>query len=187
MPAGGFVVCGFVVCGTGGACDVEMEERNDGVGDGEEERRTGEDRELGVRALKKTGYPHGRPVRFCHRSFHRREFSGFPRRWISIAPEPGGLALRRQSVDLHCAGIWRICTVSALVWGGAVLLLERAALANGQISVMPIPGRLASRWLLSRRCLVGSRTVHKGITACARPGRPREIPVPGFSFWRPGG
>ena len=56
---------------------MEMEERNDGVGDGEEERRTGEDRELGVRALKKTGYPHGRPVRFYHRSFHRREFFGF--------------------------------------------------------------------------------------------------------------
>ena len=37
---------------------------------------TGEDWELGVRALKKTGYPHGRPVRFCHRSFHRREFFG---------------------------------------------------------------------------------------------------------------
>ena len=32
MPAGGFVVCDFVVCGTGGACDVEM---------GEKEERTG--------------------------------------------------------------------------------------------------------------------------------------------------
>ena len=70
MPAGGVVVCefvvwsfvvwDFVVCGTGGACDVEM---------GEKEERTG--------AQKKTGCPHGQPVRFCHRSFHRREFFGF--------------------------------------------------------------------------------------------------------------
>lgn len=105
----GFVVCGFVVCGTGGACDVEMGERNGGVGDGEEERRTGEDRELGVRALKKTGYPHGRPVRFCHRSFHRREFFG----------------VRGDGSMLFGNG--RICTVSALVRGGAALALERGS------------------------------------------------------------
>ena len=134
MPAGGFVVCdfvvcdfvvcGFVVCGTGGACDVE---------------RWG--RKKSVRALKKTGCPHGRPVRFCHRSFHRREFFGF----------------RGDGSTLEMA--------------------QRCLAMSG----------FAQCRLLSRRCRVGSRTGHKGITACARPGRPREIPVPGFSFWRPGG
>ena len=70
---------------------------------------TGEDWELGVQALKKTGYPHGRPVRFCHRSFHRREFFG----------------VRGDGSMLFGNG--RICTVFALVRGGAVLLLERGS------------------------------------------------------------
>lgn len=143
MPAGGFVVCdfvvcdfvvcGFVVCGTGGACDVE---------------RWG--RKKSVRALKKTGCPHGRPVRFCHRSFHRREFLGF----------------RGDGSTLEIA--------------------QRCLAMSGFAQCRPLCGAVP-RWLLSRWCRVGSRTGHKGITACARPGRPREIPVPGFSFWRPGG
>ena len=141
MPAGGFVVCGFVVCGfvvcgfvvcgTGGTCDVEMEKKS-------------------VRALKKTGCPHGRPVRFCHRSFHRREFFGF-----------------RGD-------------------GSALEMAQRCLAMSGFAQCLPLCGAVP-RCFLSRRCRVGSRTGHKGITACARPGRPREIPVPGFSFWRPGG
>lgn len=72
---------------------------------------------------------------------------------------------------------------------GAVLrcFLSGATPANGQISIALALEQAALRWLLSRRYRVGSRTGHKVITACARPGRPREIPVPGFSFWRPGG
>ena len=158
MPAGGFVVCGFVVCGTGGACDVE---------------RWG--RKKSVRALKKTGCPHGRPVRFCHRSFHRREFFGF---------RGDGSVLEMAQRCLAMSGFAQCRPLC-----GAV---PRCFL-RGQHRPT---GKSASRWLLSRRrcvglcagrCRVGSRTGHKGITACARPGRPREIPVPGFSFWRPGG
>lgn len=168
MPAGGFVVCGFVVCdfvvcgfvvcGTGGACDVE---------------RWG--RKKSVRALKKTGCPHGRPVRFCHRSFHRREFFGF---------RGDGSVLEMVQRCLAMSGFAQCRPLC-----GAVprCFLSGATPANGQISIALALEQAALRWLLSRRYRVGSRTGHKGITACARPGRPREIPVPGFSFWRPGG
>ena len=161
--------------GTGGACDVEMGERNGGVGDGEEERRNRRGLGIGRTGAQKNRLPSRAACSFLSSEFSSAGIFRGPRRWLSAGD--GSMLF----------GNGRICTVSALVWGGAVLLLERAALANGQISVMPIPGRLASCCLLSWRCLVGSRTVHKGITACARPGRPREIPVPGFSFWRPGG
>ena len=154
MPAGGFVVCdfvvcGFVVCGTGGACDVEM---------GEKEERTG---------AQKNRQPLRAACSFLSSEFSSAGIFRVPRRWLSAGD---GSAL---------FGNERICTVSALVRGGAALLLERGNTGQraNQHRVGPCAGR----------CRVGSRTGHKGITACARPGRPREIPVPGFSFWRPGG
>lgn len=132
-------------------------------------------RKKSVRALKKTGCPHGRPVRFCHRSFHRREFFGF---------RGDGSALEMAQRCLAMSGFAQCRPLC-----GAVprCFLSGATPANGQISIALALEQAALRWLLSRRCRVGSRTGHKGITACARPGRPREIPVPGFSFWRPGG
>ena len=132
-------------------------------------------RKKSVRALKKTGCPHGRPVRFCHRSFHRREFFGF---------RGDGSALEMAQRCLAMSGFAQYRPLC-----GAVprCFLSGATPANGQISIALALEQAALRWLLSRRCRVGSRTGHKGITVCARPGRPREIPVPGFSFWRPGG
>lgn len=131
MPAGGFVVCGFVVCsfvvcGTGGACDVE---------------RWG--RKKSVRALKKTGCPHGRPVHFCHRSFHRREFFGF---------RGDGSAL---------FGNERICTVSALVRGGAALAAE-----PGIKALQPVPGRGGREKFPCRVFRFGGRAVKYRFSRC---------------------
>ena len=90
-----FVVCGFVVCGTGGACDVEM---------GEKEERTG---------AQKNRLPSRAACSFLSSEFSSAGIFRVPRRWLSAGD---GSAL---------FGNERICTVSALVRGGAVLLLER--------------------------------------------------------------
>lgn len=105
MPAGGFVVCDFVVCsfvvcdfvvcGTGGACDVEM---------GEKEERTG---------AQKNRLPSRAACSFLSSEFSSAGIFRVPRRWLSAGD---GSAL---------FGNERICTVSALVRGGAALLLER--------------------------------------------------------------
>ena len=91
----GFVVCGFVVCGTGGACDVEM---------GEKEERTG---------AQKNRLPSRAACSFLSSEFSSAGIFRVPRRWLSAGD---GSAL---------FGNERICTVSALVRGGAALLLER--------------------------------------------------------------
>lgn len=90
-----FVVCGFVVCGTGGACDVEM---------GEKEERTG---------AQKNRLPSRAACSFLSSEFSSAGIFRVPRRWLSAGD---GSAL---------FGNERICTVSALVRGGAALLLER--------------------------------------------------------------
>ena len=89
-----FVVCGFVVCGTGGACDVEM---------GEKEERTG---------AQKNRLPSRAACSFLSSEFSSAGIFRVPRRWLSAGD---GSAL---------FGNERICTVSALVRGGAALLLE---------------------------------------------------------------
>lgn len=104
MPAGGFVVCDFVVCGTGGACDVEM---------GEKEERTG---------TQKNRLPSRAACSFLSSEFSSAGIFRVPRRWLSAGD---GSAL---------FGNERICTVSALVRGGAALALEQ----------------MVPRWLLSR-------------------------------------
>lgn len=126
MPAGGFVVCdfvvcGFVVCGTGGACDVE---------------RWG--RKKSVRVLKKTGCPHGRPVHFCHRSFHRREFFGF---------RGDGSALEMAQRCLAMSGFAQCRPLC-----GAVLRwpLCGATPANGQISIALALEQIEPRWQPNR-------------------------------------
>lgn len=163
MPAGGFVVCGFVVCGTGGACDVEM---------GEKEERTG---------AQKNRLPSRAACSFLSSEFSSAGIFRVPRRWLSAGD---GSALEMAQRCLAMSGFAQCRPLC-----GAVLrcFLSGATPANGQISIALALEQAALRWLLSRRYRVGSRTGHKGITACARPGRPREIPVPGFSFWRPGG
>lgn len=126
MPAGGFVVCGFVVCdfvvcGTGGACDVEM---------GEKEERTG--------AQKKTGCPHGRPVRFCHRSFHRREFFGF---------RGDGSALEMAQRCLAMSGFAQYRLLCGAV---PCCFLSGATPANGQISIALALEQIVPRWQPNR-------------------------------------
>ena len=148
MPAGGFVVCDFVVCsfvvcdfvvcGTGGACDVEM---------GEKEERTG---------AQKNRLPSRAACSFLSSEFSSAGIFWVPRRWLSAGD------------------------------GSALEIAQRCLAMSGFAQCRPLCGAVP-RCFLSRRYRVGSRTGHKGITACARPGRPREIPVPGFSFWRPGG
>lgn len=106
MPAGGFVVCdfvvcdfvvcGFVVCGTGGACDVE---------------RWG--RKKSVRALKKNRLPSRAACSFLSSEFSSAGIFWVPRRWLNAG----------DSSALF--GNERICTVSALVRGGAALALEQ--------------------------------------------------------------
>ena len=95
MPAGGFVVCGFVVCGTGGACDVEM---------GEKEERTG---------AQKNRLPSRAACSFLSSEFSSAGIFWVPRRWLNAG----------DSSALF--GNERICTVSALVRGGAALALEQ--------------------------------------------------------------
>ena len=114
MPAGGFVVCdfvvcdfvvcGFVVCGTGGTCNVEM---------GEKEERTG---------AQKNRLPSRAACSFLSSEFSSAGIFRVPLRWLSAGD---GSAL---------FGNERICTVSALVRGGAALALEQ----------------MVPRWLLSR-------------------------------------
>jgi hypothetical protein len=104
MPAGGFVVCGFVVygfivcdfvvCGTGGACDVEM---------GEKEERTG---------AQKNRLPSRAACSFLSSEFSSAGIFRVPRRWLSAGD---GSAL---------FGNERICTVLALVRGGTALAAE---------------------------------------------------------------
>lgn len=157
MPAGGFVVCSFVVCGTGGACDVEM---------GEKEERTG---------AQKNRLPSRAACSFLSSEFSSAGIFRVPRRWLSVGDAQRCLAMSGFAQCRPLCGAVPRCFLSG------------ATPANGQISIALALEQAALRWLLSRRYRVGSRTGHKGITACARPGRPREIPVPGFSFWRPGG
>lgn len=122
MPAGGFVVCGFVVCGfvvcdfvvcdfvvcgTGGACDVE---------------RWG--RKKSVRALKKNRLPSRAACSFLSSEFSSAGIFRVPRRWLSAGD---GSTL---------FGYERICTVSALVRGGAALAAE-----SGIKALQPVPGR----------------------------------------------
>lgn len=100
-------------------------------------------RKKSVRALKKTGCPHGRPVRFCHRSFHRREFFGF---------RGDGSAL---------FGNERICTVSALVRGGAALAAE-----PGIKALQPVPGRGGREKFPCRVFRFGGRAVKYRFSRC---------------------
>ena len=153
MPAGGFVVCDFVVCGTGGACDVE---------------RWG--RKKSVRALKK------------------KQAALTGGLFVSvIGVFIGGNFSGSAEMAQRCLAMSGFAQCRPLCEAVLRCFLSGATPANGQISIALALEQAALRWLLSRRYRVGSRTGHKGITACARPGRPREIPVPGFSFWRPGG
>lgn len=147
MPAGGFVVCGFVVCGfvvcdfvvcdfvvcgTGGACDVE---------------RWG--RKKSVRALKKNRLPSRAACSFLSSEFSSAGIFRVPRGWLSAGD---GSAL---------FGNERICTVSALVRGGAALAAE-----PGIKALQPVPGRGGREKFPCRVFRFGGRAVKYRFSRC---------------------
>lgn len=156
MPAGGFVVCGFcrvrfcrvrfccvrflscavlscavLLCAVLSCAVLLCAER-------EERAMWRWGRKKSVRALKKTGCPHGRPVRFCHRSFHRREFFGF---------RGDGSALEMAQRCLAMSGFAQCQPLCGAV---PYCFLSGATPANGQISIALALEQAALRWLLSR-------------------------------------
>ena len=135
MPAGGFVVCGFVVCGFV-VCVLSCAVLS--CAEREERAMWRWGRKKSVRALKKTGCPHGRPVRFCHRSFHRREFFGF---------RGDGSALEMAQRCLAMSGFAQCRPLC-----GAVprCFLSGATPANGQISIALALEQAVPRWQPNR-------------------------------------
>lgn len=135
MPAGGFVVCGFVVCGFV-VCVLSCAVLS--CAEREERAMWRWGRKKSVRALKKTGCPHGRPVRFCHRSFHRREFFGF---------RGDGSALEMAQRCLAMSGFAQYRPLC-----GAVprCFLSGATPANGQISIALALEQIVPRWQPNR-------------------------------------
>ena len=139
---------------------------------GEKEERTG---------AQKNRLPSRAACSFLSSEFSSAGIFRVPRRWLSAGD---GSALEMAQRCLAMSGFAQCRPLCGAVQR---FFLSGAPPAHRQISLALALEQAALRWLLSRRYRVGSRTGHKGITACARPGRPREIPVPGFSFWRPGG